>query len=166
MEKITKVYNVYDFDELDENIKNELIEKEKEYIKEDYIEWYLYDDMFEKAHELLKKYFKGKAIFKNIYYDLSYCQGDGAMIEFDLSYYNKDIKIRQYGHYCHELSFSIDTYDYLTDKQEEQLKEKIYNMNKELSKYGYRLIEEEPDNSLVLENLRQNKYLENGKIFN
>ena len=164
MKKIIKEYNIYSYDELDENIKNELLEKEQEYQKEAYIESFLYNDMEDKAQELLKTYFKDKAELKNIYYDLSYCQGSGAMIEFDLYYYNKLVHIKQHGHYYHELSFIIDSYE-LTEKQEEQLKEKIHTMNKEFSKYGFSLIEEEPDKDFCLELLREKDYLKSGEVF-
>lgn len=64
--------------------------------------------MQEKAKELLQKYFKGKAVFKNVYYSLNYCQGDGSMIEFELMYYNKLIFIKHNnGCYYHEKSFLL-----------------------------------------------------------
>ena len=165
MEKITKTFDVYDFDELDKEIQNKLIEQEKANYSEDYCNYSLYDDMKEKAKELLEKYFKGKAEFKNIYYSLSYCQGDGAMIEFTLNYCNKIVNVKQYGNYYHERSFIIESYE-LSDKQEEQLKEKIYKMNCELANYGWKQIETTISDEEAKENLRQYKYFKNGKYFN
>lgn len=169
MQKVTKVYNVYEFDELEENIKKELIEQEKQQQKEMYCEHSLYYDMEDKAEELLKKYFGKNATFKNVYYSLSYCQGDGAMIEFDLYYYKKFVKIRHNGHYYHKYSFiinDIDTYsNYLTEKQEKHLKEKIIKMNDELEAYGWQLADCEISDDEAIEFLKEFNYLKNGKQF-
>lgn len=171
MEKIIREYNVYNYDELDENIKEDLLRKENEYQFETYCDLFLEEDMSEKAIELLQKYFGDKATFNRVYYSLSYCQGDGAMIEFDLYYYGKFVKVRQSGHYYHSRAFTIDditTYsEYLTDKQEKQLYEKIVKMNEELEKYGWELVDTDNHNfdETSLENLREHKYLENGEYF-
>lgn len=85
MKKVVKEYEVYSFDELDEDIQEKLIEKEQEEQKEFYLEWYLYEDMVEESKRLLDKYFNYENEFKNVYYDLSYCQGSGAMIEFSIN---------------------------------------------------------------------------------
>ena len=146
-----------------------MIEEEKRSEAEFYLDNFLIEDMQEKAKELLKKYFGKNATFKNVYYSLAYCQGDGAMIEFDLYYYNKFVKIRHNGYYYHKYSFiidDIDTYgEYLTDKQTEKLKEKIVKMNDELEKAGWHFIEYEPSDDEAIEFLKDNKYLENGEIF-
>ena len=96
----TKTIKIYNFDELSEDIRQKLIEKEIEYQHEAYCEDFLESDMRYKATELLKKYFKNNnAELKNVYYSLSWSQGDGAMFTFDLYYYNKHVQIQQYGHY-------------------------------------------------------------------
>ena len=53
MKTITKKINIYNFEELKEEIQEKLIEKEKENQEEIYCESFLYDDMKEKAIELL-----------------------------------------------------------------------------------------------------------------
>jgi len=164
MERITKEYEVYRFEELDKEIQNKLIEQEKETQYQLYIDTYLYDDMKEEAQRLLEKYFKGKATYINVYYSLSWCQGDGAMIEFDLYYYNKYIKIRHNGWYYHSRSFTIEDY-YLTEKQEEQLKNKIIKMNEELEEIGWKLVSYEPEDELCIDYLKEHKYLKNGEVF-
>ena len=119
------------------------------------------------AQDLLQKYFGQKAEFKNVYYDLSYSQGSGAMIAFELEYYNSKISIKHYGHYNHEYSFILDykSCNYLSDKREKYLKEKIANMNSELRIYGYELIDYKNFIDEAKDNLQEYKFLSNGEIF-
>ena len=108
MKTITKTYNIYEFDELNEKVKENLISEEVKFQQEHYCENFLEEDMGNFAIELLQKYFGEKAKFNGVYYSLSYCQGDGAMIEFDLNYYNKELEIKHdNSHYYHENSFNI-----------------------------------------------------------
>jgi hypothetical protein len=162
----TKTIKIYNFDELSEEVKRKLIEKEIEYQHEAYCEDFLENEMKYYANELLKKYFKeNKAELKNVYYSLSYCQGDGAMFEFDLYYYNKYVQIQQYGHYYHRYSFTIaDNYE-LTEKQEKQLKEKVLKMFKEFEDYGWSLVDYKITEAEAIEILQENEYLEDGSIY-
>lgn len=172
MKEITKTYQLYKFDELDEKIQEELLKQETEKQANYFCDYELQIFMEQKAKELLHKYFKNNATYKQVYYDLSYSQGDGAMIEFDLQYYKNNFEIRQYGHYYHERAFTVinkNWYKELSPKVLSKLDEKIVNMNKELVKYGYNLIEdEEYFRSIAKECLLENdeNYLKDGKIFN
>lgn len=85
MKTITKIYNIYNFDELKEDIQKEVIEKEKEIQQEDYCNVQLNDDMNFKAEELLKEYFNIENAIDYVYYDLSYSQGSGSIIEFTIN---------------------------------------------------------------------------------
>ena len=85
MKTITKTYNIYNFDELKEDIQKEVIEKEKEIQQEDYCNIQLNDDMNLKAEKLLKEYFNIENAIDYVYYDLSYSQGSGSMIEFTIN---------------------------------------------------------------------------------
>ena len=85
MEKITKEFYVYDFNELKEDVKKKLIEKERDYQRESYCEIFLEEDMKEESKDLLQKYFGITDNNLNVYYDLSYSQDNGAMIEFDIN---------------------------------------------------------------------------------
>lgn len=129
MRKIEKIINVYNFDELDERAKQKALTDRMEIEKNIYCNCCLESDMEEKAKELLDKYFKG-AIFNNVYYSLSYCQGDGAMIEFSIGiedfnkYYHvfndedmrflleneiiEKIEIKHVGRYYHKYAFDIN----------------------------------------------------------
>lgn len=162
----TKTINIYKFDELDETTKQKLIEKEIEYQHEAYCEYCLESDMKYNANELLKKYFKNNnAELKDVYYSLSYCQGDGAMFEFDLYYYNKHVQIQQYGHYYHRKSFIIaDNYE-LTEKQEKQLKEKVLKMFEKFENYGWSLVDYRITEAEAIEILQENEYLQDGTIY-
>lgn len=84
MQTITKEYEVYDFDELDENIKQKLIEDWKEDETRFYCENLLYNDMLAEAENLIIEHFKN-AKCDEVYYDLSHCQGSGTMIEFSIN---------------------------------------------------------------------------------
>ena len=163
----TKIIKIYKFDELSKEIQKRLIEEAKEYQLEAYCENFLLEDMEEEAKRLLQKYFGDKATFKKVYYDLSYCQGSGAMIEFDLIYYNKHVTIKQYGHYYHENSFTIiENYgEELTEKQYKQLKDKIYSINIEFAKAGYNLIDEPCTDEDIIELLKENEYTADGGIY-
>lgn len=167
MKTITKTYNIYEFDELPQDIQQKVIEKEAENIREVEIEGFLCEEMEMLAIQLLEENFEGKAIYHKVYYSLSYCQGDGAMVEFDLKYYNKNVKIRHDGgHYYHENSFDIleEYSEELTEKQYKQLHEKIYNINKRLAKYGYTFIEQDRTEQAI-EQLKDCMFYENGDIY-
>lgn len=162
----TKTIKIYNFDELSEEIKQKLIEEEIDEQHEFYCNSFLENDMKEKAKELLKKYFKNNnAELKDVHYSLSYCQGDGAMFEFDLYYYNKHVQIQQYGHYYHKYSFIVaDSYE-LTEKQEEQLKEKVLKMFEEFEKYGWSLVDYRITEAEAIEILQENEYLRDGTVY-
>lgn len=162
MREIIKKINIYKFNELKEEIQERLIEKEQQNNIEIYCDCCLCEDLEEKARELLRKNFKN-AKLNNVYYDFSYSQGDGVCLEFDLIYFNKNISIKQVGQYTHERSFAI--WGDITEKQENKLKEKIININRELKKYGYNLIESVATRENAILNLEELEFLKNGDIF-
>lgn len=167
MKTITKTYNIYKFDELPQEVQQKVIEKESENLKELEIESFLKDEMEFYAEQLLSENFGDKAIFKNVYYGLNYRQGDGAMIEFELTYYGKNLIIQHDSncYYYHANSFEIVELDKeLTQKQYKNLKEKICNINKELEKYGYEFIEEDRTDAAI-EQLKDCMFYENGDIY-
>ena len=157
MEIITKKYEVYKFEELDKEVQEKLLEEQAKNECELYYEYCLSDDMENIAQELLQEYFQG-AVFDKVYYDLSYCQGDGAQINFDISIldlnkkYNflskkaikfieatglPDFKVKQSGHYYHEKAFTIEWFfiddfsycdDFLTDEEVKIINNKIENI--------------------------------------
>lgn len=167
METITKTYNIYKFDELPQEVQQKVIEKESESLRESEIEGFLKDEMEFYAEQLLEENFGDKATYKRVLYDLDYCQGDGAMIEFNLTYYGKSLSIKhdKYCHYYHANSFEIVELDKeLTQKQHDELCKKIYNINKELEKLGYEFIEEDRTDAAI-EQLKDCMFYENGNIY-
>lgn len=149
MRKVTKEYEVYKFEELEKDTQERLLEECMEEVYERYCECQLNDDMRELAKELLKENFKG-AEYQEVYYDLSYSQGCGSMIEFDIDLvdlnekYNllkveelnkcvgigwTNIQVKHRGHYYHENSFVIDYNDYTDyDDEFEEIQDKIEDM--------------------------------------
>ena len=167
MQTITKTYNIYELDELPQDIQQKVIEKEAENIREAEIEDFLEEEIKMLAIQLLEEKFGEKAILKDVYYSLNYCQGDGAMIEFNLTYCGKTLEIRHDGwHYNHANAFEIisESGKELTEKQYKTLREKIYNINKELGKFGYEFIEEDRTEQAI-EQLKDCMFYENGEIY-
>lgn len=161
----TKTIKIYNFDELSEDVKRKLIEKEIEYQHDIYYEDCLESDMRYEADKLLKKYFKNNnAKLNQVYYDLNYCQGDGAMFTFNFDYYGENIQIYHRGSYCHAYSFEIIAFK-LSDKRYEKLKEKIVTMFEEFTEVGYKLVDYRITEAEAIEYLQENEYLEDGTIY-
>lgn len=164
MREIVEKHNIYTFDELDESVQKKLIDVEIESNVEFYCQAFLFEDMREKAIELLKKNFKDAAKYENLYYSLSYCQGDGAVIEFYLTYNGKELEIKHNGgHYCHSRSFLIN--GEISEKQEKELFEKIAAINEELESEGYKYIDAARNEADARENLASWEYYSSGKRF-
>jgi hypothetical protein len=156
----TKTYNIYTFDELDEKAK----EKAREWFRvgNDYPS--LHEDLTEKANELLKDA-KIKADDIKVYYSLSYCQGDGAMIEMSGTWGKFNFKVKQSGHYYHhnsknielwvetgELSLDADESDY------NAFNDLYVDICLKLAKYGYNHIDSENEDKNIEENIIANEY--------
>lgn len=113
MQTITKTYDLYTFEELDQKAKDKARAKFNE--SSDEIP-FLGDDLREYIHEELKDRgytVNGVATSANpaieVYYSLSYCQGDGLMFEASLTEDKTGniYTIKHAGHYYHERSTSI-----------------------------------------------------------
>lgn len=83
MRKITK--NIYKYDELKEEVKEKVLERIKEEEQEFYNEFCLEEDMNRFGSEYVKDTFGIESDYLKVLYDLGYCQGDGAMVEFDIT---------------------------------------------------------------------------------
>lgn len=213
MKKIIKKYNVYKFDELNEEAQGKILKEETKQAFEEFCKWDLNECMHEEAKKIINDNFKNNKIeLKNVYYSLNYCQGDGAMMELELSLedVNKRLKIftkkemeifEEYGsifnikhnnaNYYHAYTFEIENYnlyysiDYALSNEEitatkaaklekkletmeKELKEVIINMNLELERSGYNMLEDESFfQEIAKENIKENDayYLENGDLF-
>lgn len=217
---------LYKFNELKKEIQEKLINEEIEEQKNFYCEMCLNADMIDKASELLKEYFNIQNGCDDVYYDLSYSQGSGSMIEFTINIEdlnkkynilnNEELRFIQdkgiinniniihgNSNYNHEYTFTINYYDnfgywsYEDIKEDYNIKEEefntiedriidllddynkhytksnfiedIINMNRDLTKYGYELIEDEENfKNEAINYLEENEtlYFEDGRIFN
>lgn len=145
MRIVSKEYKLYTFDELSDDVKQKLIERERQYQLETYCDLDLYDDMGQKASDLINDYFGITSDYLKTYYDLSYSQGSGAMVEFNINIvdlnnkYNilskeelafitdkgiiNNVFVRHNDNfYYHEYTFKID-YDYFNDYSYEDIKD-------------------------------------------
>ena len=153
MRKVIKEYNVYKFNELEKDVQEKVLERYTESEHEFYIDNDLYDDMIELAQNTLENYFKG-AKYTNIYYDLSYSQGSGAMVEFNIdlkdlnnkykmlsqkeindleNFGGTNVKVYHNGsHYCHERTFDIDWNDFIMYSYTSEYCENIEKVQKNI----------------------------------
>lgn len=167
MKTITKTFNIYEFDELNEEIKEKVIKEEEEDIRQFDIDCCLEEEMNNLAELLLEENFGEKAILKKVYYSLSYSQGDGVVVEFDLVRGHKEIRVRHNrSRNYYEFSFDIEEVGefFLSDNQLRALKEKIIRINKKLADYGYQYIEEDRTEQAI-EQLKNCMFYENGEIY-
>lgn len=158
----TKAYNIYTYNELDEKAK----EKAREWYTNGNDYTMLTEYMGEHAKYLLETAgFDGLDI-KNVYASLSYCQGDGAMVEFTGIYTKLNIKYavscKQAGNYCHYNSTSYDISDDNGDDAIPEVYEHVESVCvgvfQELEKFGYSLIEYENSEENVAEVITINEY--------
>lgn len=123
MKKVVKTYEYeyYTFDELKDNIKEELIEKENRNNVDSYCEFELEEDMKYKCEELLTEIF-GKSIFKyTLEYDFSYSQSSGVWVQLEIK----------------NISLLNDKFKIFDEKFEDNIiyfKYNLYHTN-----YGYRV---------------------------
>lgn len=165
----TKVYTI---DELSDKAK----EKAREWYKEQDDMPFMADEMAEMLAVLLKKH-KLECGEPKLYYSLSYCQGDGAMFEgvVHFKYKGKEYTahVKQYGHYYHENSKTIDV-DSNEGEDDENLAdaEEYFNgvyvsICRELEKAGYSYIDDARSDECVDDILMANEYTftSEGKYF-
>lgn len=159
---------VYSYDELSDDAKEEA----REWYREGNDYAFLSEAMREYAGELLKEN-KIKSDDFKVYYSLSYCQGDGAMIEMSGYWKAWHVSVKQSGYYNHERSTditlaSVKTGDYAPDKTAKDFEENIYiPMCLKLRDWGYNFIKSEDSDENIAENILANEYTFtiDGKIF-
>lgn len=182
MKKITKEYEVFNFDELSEEVKQNVIDKY--YEKEDYP--FLEDDMYCGVD-----HFNEYNIFEDVklQYSLRYCQGDGLSFECNINILNflnnlyskklpeyKKNTINEYiwkvyskgnnGMYCYASKSDIDFDCNYCDGIDRPLLDKLWNdIMGEIE--GYSILDYRMSFDEFSEHCECNEYrfLENGKIF-
>lgn len=167
-----KTINVYNYEELDEKAKENVLKYFRE--QEDF--YYLEEDLKEYLKQLLEEN-KIKVIQDlKLFYSLSYCQGDGACFIGLFNWKGYEILIKHNSHYYHERSTDIYIYKLDKDGNEKEATEKTYDSFKELyysicrkiEKSGYEEIEYRQSEESIKELIEMNEYTfrENGEIEN
>ena len=154
----TKTYNIYTFDELDEKGK----EKARDWYRQGNDYPFLSEDMEEKARQLLEE----EGIITDdikVFYSLSYCQGDGAMIEIKGTWKTYDVRVTQSGMYYHYNSKDIYLQDSETGEDVEESIEDEFNqvyidICQKLEKHGYQHMEHDDSDENVEEIILANEY--------
>lgn len=143
------ITTVYTFDELTTEAKNRAIE---DYRQDQDFPW-LSDDMSNKLVELLAENKITYDFQPNLYFSLSYSQGDGAMFEGTMRFKAWTISVKHYGNYYHENSKTIESIT--STKTGEEPSDKVWkrvfdefeplyvSICKQVAEYGYSIIEAE-----------------------
>lgn len=158
MRTFTTEHTVYTFEELTPEVQKKVISDFQQ--NEDF--YWLEDIMQEQLQELLKKY-NFKSENAKVYFDLSHCQGAGAMFEGKVFWKSYTIDVKQSGHYYHYNSKTLDIYSTKTDKQ---ASDAIYNefdsiyidLCRDLERFGYKTIEATLEDSNIIECIQEGKY--------
>lgn len=159
MRQFTTDHTVYEFDELSKEAQETAISNYRD--GEDY-PW-LSDDMSNTMEALLKKNKITYEFTPNVYYSLSYSQGDGAMIEGTVKWKAWTATIKHSGLYYHYNSKDITLESTKTGKEADQKTYDQFNdiyveICKELERAGYAYIEEATSDENIAQFLREMDY--------
>jgi len=169
MREVTTTKTVYQFNELTDEAKETAINNHIEANDFDFLS----DLMNERLHELLEESKFETDNEKNVelYFSLSYSQGDGACFIGDFEYQNYQVTITHQAHYYHELSTTLDIIEMDEDEGHEVPEEKIKEIKDayvemciNLKSDGYAYIENENDPQWIEEQFTSNEqeFNENG----
>ena len=168
MKIIQKEYKLYNYEELSEEAKEKALHSHIE--NNDYP--FLKEEIMMELYELLKKS-KIKAIEVDVYFSLSYCQGDGVMFFGNFEWKSYQVNIKHSGHYYHYNSKDIDinsikTSKYASEEIEAEFNELYVEICKKLDTYGYKMIENDNSEETFKEDCACNEYtfLEDGVMMN
>jgi hypothetical protein len=172
MKAVTKTYKVYQFAELPEKIKKEVISKWYENVGEDYS--FLSEDLTEQTTLLLQE---NGIEFSNLklYYSLSYSQGDGLCFTGNLIYKGINYRITHNYRYYFASSVTVEKTDPETEEQEsvsfknpDEFMQLYLKIAKEVERQGYSILDYRMDNEEFSEHCEANNYafLINGEMFN
>lgn len=163
---------IYKYNELNADVKKKLLEEQREAEYDWFLDFGLLDCMENEAEELVKEYFGENAKFIKTNYDLSYSQGSGAMIWFNVDFEDLNNKYHilndeemrfvkdkgciseievhhDYSHYDHEYCFDV-LWDYDYSWNYEDIKG-IYKISED----DFNKIEDKIINLLVSNNKHQ-----------
>jgi hypothetical protein len=170
-----KLINVYEFEELKDNIKEKVIDRFRN--KNDY--YFLKENLEESLKELLEQHNIKFEDF-NLFYSLSYCQGDGLCFIGTFNFKGFRFFVTHHSRYYHKHSTDIEMQeDYEEDDElknlinskvkeatEGEFKGIYYKICGELEKEGYDFIEYEDSEENIKEiiNLNEYTFMENGEL--
>jgi hypothetical protein len=168
METRTININLYKYEELDQKAKDKALDNYRENNSFDFLK----DDLFFFLEEELKKN-KLKLIDNcNLFYSLSYCQGDGLMFTgiYKFKHYKVFIKHNNSNYYHYNTSDI-----YIETASGNEAKEEVYDefskiyvsICKALEKKGYSIIEEENSEEYISNEFKEREYLfkSNGEVY-
>ena len=164
--------NLYSFNELDEKLQEKNLEKEMNSQRDFYLDCTLYDDLMYEATEQLNSLFENVNNIR-LLYDFSYSQGSGLLTEFEFTFKNQLVRVKQnpYNHlstYASNFILEFEDEEPITDEDEKDIRQKIATLNADLEKLGYSIIEDDDfyKNEALeyLTNLGE-AFLENGEQF-
>ncbi len=171
--------NIFKFDELSEKVKDKVINR----FRENNSMPFLKEDLEEELNHLLKENNIEKISNNDLYYSLSYSQGDGVCFtgQFKFKkyivtithkghYYNHNSAIFEYEYYepndkeGNELKMSVDEYKIINNKFSSIYKD----ICKKTEKAGYGMIETKNSEDHIKEEINSNEFefFDNGDIYN
>jgi len=181
----TKKINIYEFEELKDDIKEKVISRFRE--GNEY--YFLEECLNEELEEELKNNGIEEIGETELRYSLGYSQGDGLSFIGNFKYKNVEINIKlgqNSNYYSHSNTTDINRIEEYNDDEndyditeelkiiqeqekdeiEEEFKELYFDICRKLEKSGYAHIESENSDESITENIKANNYnfRENGEI--
>lgn len=151
-----KTYEItrYAFNELSDEAKDKAVQ-EWANRQDEVIDLFLPDDLMQQLENELGAGASNSVAFDlNLYYSLSYSQGDGVALDGSLTREDSPalpwrrghrVYFKHSGHYYHERSFSVTVEDIngesIEDEEQEEITEAIRKVCADLRKFGYKLID-------------------------
>lgn len=177
MKTITKNYQIYTFDELEQKAKDKAREnynRDMDYpFLTDDLRENIYEELKERGYEVVGVATSAKPAIRP-FYSLSYCQGDGLMFEGTVA--DKDgneYTIKHSGHYYHERSTNISGVDKdgeeLSEMDIKAFEEQVYiPICKVVAQRGYDELEYQASEEYFQQTCEANEYtfLSDGTMFN
>jgi len=171
-----KQIEVYNFEELSDEVKEKVLNKFRE--QNEY--YFLEENLNEELNILLEENGIKPTGETNLRYSLGYCQGDGVSFTGNFKFKGFDFII-ELGHlsnlYSHSRTTDISTADEYDDNgditeelreiREKEFKNIYYKICDKIEKVGYSHIEADDSEEAIKENIEANEYkfLSNGDIF-
>jgi len=154
----TTTIQLYNFDELSDEAKSKALDNHNENNQFDFLE----DNLSEYLNELLEEAkINGEA---KLYYDLSYCQGDGVNFEGNFEYKGVNINVGDNGSIEAEADeddedeLKNDLTEVLSEEAEAEFIEVYKEICDKIKKSGYSQIEYEQSEETFKDTCEANKY--------